>query len=85
MILIDIVIRLLFQMFNLKLFKKKPKYFSPDCIFESSFMDSEKWKHLKGEITIRHCRGHHKILILFDFKGFYQQHVLLLSRNYHFD
>ena len=45
-------------MINSKLFKKKPKYFLPDRIFESNFIDSEKWKRLKGEIIIRHCRGH---------------------------
>ena len=73
MILIDII--RLFQMFNLKLFKKKSKYFPPDRIFESNFIGPEKWKHLKGEITIRHCRGHNTILILFNFKGFYQQHI----------
>ena len=72
-------------MFNLKLFKKKPKYFPVDRIFESNFIDSEKWKHLKGEITIRQCRGNDTIIILFDFKSFYQQHVQLLSRNYHFN
>ena len=71
-------------MFNLKLFKKKPKYFPSDHTFESNFINPENWKHLKGEITIRNCRGHDTILILFDFKGFYQQHVRLLSRNYHF-
>ena len=41
-------------MINLKLFKKKPKYFPPDLIFESNFIDPEKWKYLKGEITVRH-------------------------------
>ena len=40
-------------MFNLKLLKKKPKYFPPDRIFESNFIDPEKWKHLKGEITFK--------------------------------
>ena len=73
MILIDIIKVL--QIFNLKLFKKKPKNFPPDCIIESNFKDPEKWKHLKGEINIRHCRGHNTILVLFDFKGFYQQHL----------
>ena len=62
-------------MFNLKLFKKEPKYFPSDRTFESNFINPEKWKHLKCEITIRHCRGHDIILILFDFKGFYQQQV----------
>ena len=82
--ILDIVTRL-FQMFNLKLFKKKPNYSPPDRIFESNLIDAKNWKHLKDEITIRHWRGHDTIRILFNFKGFYQQHVRLLSRNYYFD
>ena len=66
-------------MFNLKLFKKGPKYFPSDRTYESNFINPEKWKHLKCEITIRHCRGHDTILILFDFKGFYQQQVCVLA------
>ena len=84
MILIDIIITVL-QMFSLNLFKKKSKYFLPDRISESNFIDPEKWKHLKGEITIRHCRRHDTIIVLFNFKGFYQQYERLLFRNYHFD
>ena len=41
-------------------------------------------KYLEGEIILQHCHGHDTIIILFSIKGFYNQHVRILSENFYF-
>ena len=41
-------------------------------------------KDLEGEIIISHYSGHDTIIIFSHFKGFYEQHVSLLSKNFYF-
>ena len=70
-------------MFDRKIFKKKPTYFPPGNIGTNNLIDPDKRKHLKGEIYLVHCRGHNTIMLIFYFKGFYDQHQHLLSKNYY--
>ena len=46
-------------------------------------IETDKRKHLRGEISLVNCRGHDGIM-LFYVNGFYDNHIQLLSKNIYF-
>ena len=68
-------------MFNGNILKKKPTYLPPRSISTNNLIDPKKRRHLKGEIYLVHCRNHDTLYLIFYFKGFYDQHIRLLSQN----
>ena len=60
------------QIFCRKFHKKK-----------SYLIETDKRKHLRGEISLVNCRGHDGIM-LFYVNGFYDNHIQLLSKNIYF-
>ena len=54
-------------------------------IMELSLANRKKFsylKNLKGKIIISHCKGLDTIIFFFDFRGFYNNHIRLLSENF---
>ena len=69
-------------MFNGNILQKKPTYLPTRNISTNNLIDRKKRRHLKGEIyLVHHCRGHDTLYLIFYFKGFYDQHLRLLSQN----
>ena len=55
-------------------------------ITELSLANRKKFsylKNLKGKIIISHCKGLDTIIFFFDFRGFYNSHIRLLSENFY--
>ena len=67
-----------------RLRKKTSSYRIPLHITLNNFMPTDKKGHVKGTISLCHCRGHDCIMLVFCFEGFYDTHVRLLSKNYYF-
>ena len=68
------------QLINFReIFKKKSGYFPPEHIRLINLIDSSKTNDLKGKIYLVQCGGRDCI-----FKGFYDIHKRLLSKNYYF-
>ena len=64
--------------------KKRSTYQIPLHITFKNSMPTNKKSHVKGTISLCHCRGHDCIMLVFCFEGFYDTHVRLLSKNYYF-
>ena len=47
-------------------------------------MPVDKRSHVKGTISLCHCRGHDCIMLVLSFDGFYDMHVRLFPENYYF-
>ena len=71
-------------MFIRKIFKGKRRLNVSNRIRTVDLIGDKRDKYLEGEIILRHCRGHDAIIILFSIKGFYDQHVRLLSEYFYF-
>ena len=71
-------------MFDRKIFKSRRQYNVLNRIRVLNVIGDSRDKYLEGKIIVRHSRGHDTIILLFNFKGFYDQHVRLLSENYYF-
>lgn len=69
-------------MFIRKLFKWRQKLDTSNGVRTINLIGDKRDKYLEGETIIGHCREHGTIIFLH--KGFYEQHVRLLSENYHF-
>ena len=61
--------------------KKKSRFSIPSHITLNNQIPFEKRDYLKETIHIARCRGHDCIILLFTFKGFYDNHRLL-PKNY---
>lgn len=46
-----------------------------------NLLDSDKKMLIKGEIFLRHCKGHDALIIYFDFDGFYT-HICLIPSDF---
>ena len=65
-----------------KMFQKRQRHLVTDRIQKNNLIELNKKNNLKEEIIFGHCKGHDTIIFFFNFEGFYEQHVSLLSRNY---
>lgn len=65
-----------------KMFQKRQRHLVTDRIQKNNLIEPNKKNNLKEEIIFGHCKGHDTIIFFFNFEGFYEQHVPLLSRNY---
>ena len=72
------------QIFRRKCCRKKFSYSVPLHVTLNNLIEADKRKHLRGEISLVHCRGHDCILLLFYFDGFYDYHRRLLSKKNYF-
>ena len=69
-------------MFMRKIFAKRSKdRVSSRRIPTINLLDPGK-KMVRGEIFLRHCRGHVTLIICFHFDGFYMTHVRLISSDF---
>ena len=71
-------------MFIWKIFKGRQRLNVSNRIRMINLIGDKRDKYLEGEIILQHCRGHDTIIILFSIKGFYNQHVRILSENFYF-
>ena len=71
-------------MFIRKIFQDRRRLSTTDRIRTINLIGDKRDKYLEGEIILRHYRGHDTIIILFSTKGFYDQHIRLLSENFYF-
>ena len=69
-------------MFIGKIFKRGRKPNTSNQIRTINLIGDKRDKYLEGEIIIGHCRAHDTIILFSHIKGFYKQHVRLLSANY---
>ena len=69
------------QIFRRKCCRKKSSYSVLLHVTLNNLIEADKRKHLRGEISLVHCRGHDCILLLFYFDGFYDNHRRLLSKK----
>ena len=72
-------------MFVGKLFKRRGRGKLPNRFRTFNIISDKRDKHLKGEIFIRHCRGHDCIILLSYFEGFRDSHIRLLSKLFFVD
>ena len=69
------------QIFRRKCCRKKSSDSVLLHVTLNNLIEADKRKHLRGEISLVHCRGHDCILLLFYFDGFYDNHRRLLSKK----
>ena len=65
-----------------RIFGRKKSHSLPPLITLNNLIPADKRKHLKGKISLVHCRGYNYIILVFYFKGFYNNDVRLLSKEY---
>ena len=58
-------------------------YSIPSHVTLNNSIKANKIKHLRGQISLVHCRGH-DFIMLFYFDGFYDNHRQLLSKMFYF-
>ena len=61
----------LWTIFCRRLARKKSRYNVPSHITLKKSMPTEKRSHLKGTISIGHCRRHNCVILISCFEGFY--------------
>ena len=71
-------------MFIQEIFKDRRRLSITDWIWTINLIGDKRDKYLEGEIILRYCCGHDTIITLFSIKGFYDQHIRLLSGNFYF-
>ena len=67
-----------------RLRKQNPTYQVPLHVTLNNLMSVDKRSHVKGTISLCHCRGHDCIMLVLSFDGFYDMHVRLFPENYYF-
>ena len=70
----------LWWIFHRKFHTWKP-YFISLHITLNNLIPIDKINHLKGTISLGHCRVHNCIILVFNFDSFYENHWQLLSEN----
>ena len=79
--LVCYLVRLLLRWFSKKV---RPTYQVPSHVTFCNLMSLDKRSHVKGTISLCHCRGHDCTMLVFSFDDFYDTHVRLFPENYYF-